>query len=108
MNIHKPMPAIDEARDAKLPSRSTAIWHSPIVRPGSKPPSAVCSLPARHRMRPSATLSTFVCSGSVAGGVAANTAFLDFPNEAKCRAAAGAMEASERVSITFLAPCVER
>jgi hypothetical protein len=33
-------------------------------------------------------------------GVAGNTAFLDFPNEAKCRAAAGAMEASERVAIS--------
>jgi len=49
-------------------------------------------------------LVTVVFSGSVAGGVAGNTAFLDFPNEAKCRAAAGAMEASERVSITAARP----
>jgi hypothetical protein len=41
-----------------------------------------------------------VFSGSVTGGVAGNTAFLDFPNEEKCKAAAAAMEASERVSIT--------
>jgi hypothetical protein len=45
-------------------------------------------------------LVTIIFSGSVAGGVAGNTAFLDFPNEAKCRAAAGAMEASERVAIS--------
>jgi hypothetical protein len=35
----------------------------------------------------------------VAGGVAANTAFLDFPDEGKCRKAAAAMDTSERVDI---------
>jgi hypothetical protein len=35
-------------------------------------------------------LVTVVFSGSVTGGVAANTTFLDFPDEAKCRAAAAA------------------
>jgi hypothetical protein len=45
-------------------------------------------------------LVTVIFSGSVAGGVAGNTAFLDFPNEAKCRAAASAIEASERVAIS--------
>jgi hypothetical protein len=44
-------------------------------------------------------VTTFVFAGSVAGGVAANTAFLDFPDEAKCRKAAAAMETSERVGI---------
>jgi hypothetical protein len=40
-------------------------------------------------------LMTVVFSGSVTGGVAANTTFLDFVNEAKCRAATAALEASE-------------
>ena len=49
-------------------------------------------------------LVTVVFSGSVTGGVAGNTGFLDFPSEAKCRAAASAMEASERVSIATARP----
>jgi len=44
-------------------------------------------------------LVTVVFSGSVSGGVAGNTAFLDFESEAKCRAAASIMEASERVAM---------
>jgi hypothetical protein len=44
-------------------------------------------------------LVTVVLSGSVTGGVASNTAFLDFASEAKCRAAASAMEATERIGI---------
>jgi hypothetical protein len=44
-------------------------------------------------------VTTLVFAGSVAGGVAANTAFLDFADEAKCRKAAAATEASERVGI---------
>ena len=44
-------------------------------------------------------LMTLVFSGSVTGGVAVNTSFLDFPNEGKCRSAAAAMEAAERVAI---------
>jgi hypothetical protein len=44
-------------------------------------------------------LVTLVFSGSVTGGVAANTAFLDFADEAKCRTAAAVLEASERVGI---------
>jgi hypothetical protein len=47
---------------------------------------------------------TVIFSGSVAGGVAGNTAFLAFPSEAKCRAAAGVMEASERVAISATRP----
>jgi hypothetical protein len=49
-------------------------------------------------------LVTVVFSGSVTGGVSGSTAFLDFPSEAKCRAAAGAIEASERVSIAASRP----
>jgi hypothetical protein len=49
-------------------------------------------------------LVTVIFSGSVVGGVAGNTAFLDFPNEGKCRAAAGVMEASERVAISAARP----
>jgi hypothetical protein len=49
-------------------------------------------------------LVTVIFSGSVAGGVAGNTAFLDFPSEAKCRAAASVMEASERVAISATRP----
>jgi hypothetical protein len=41
-------------------------------------------------------VTTLVFAGSVAGGVAVNTAFLDFADEAKCRKAAAATEASER------------
>jgi hypothetical protein len=44
-------------------------------------------------------LMTLVFSGSVTGGVAVNTAFLDFPTEGKCRSAAAAMEAAERVAV---------
>jgi hypothetical protein len=40
-------------------------------------------------------VTTLVFAGSVAGGVA----FLDFADEAKCRKAAAATEASERVGI---------
>jgi len=45
-------------------------------------------------------LVTLVFSGSVTGGAATNTTFLDFVDEAKCRTAAAAMEASERVGIS--------
>jgi hypothetical protein len=44
-------------------------------------------------------LMTLVFSGSAAGGVAVNTAFLDFSTEGKCRSAAAGMEMSERVDI---------
>ncbi len=44
-------------------------------------------------------LVTVVINGSVTGGVATNTAFLDFANEAKCRTAADAIGATERVAI---------
>jgi hypothetical protein len=68
-------------------------------------------------------LTTLVLSGSVSGGVAVNTTFLDFPSEGKCRSAAAAMEMTERVSTTeraghpnisppayfrIIARCVER
>jgi hypothetical protein len=49
-------------------------------------------------------LVTVIFSGSVAGGVAGNTVFLDFPSEAKCQAAAGKMEASERVATAVARP----
>ena len=42
-------------------------------------------------------VTTFVFAGSVAGGVAVNTSFLDFPDQAKCQKAAAAMNTSERV-----------
>jgi hypothetical protein len=45
-------------------------------------------------------LTTLVLSGSVSGGVAVSTTFLDFPSEGKCRTAAAAMEMTERVSTT--------
>jgi hypothetical protein len=44
-------------------------------------------------------VTTLVFAGSVTGGVAVNTAFLDFADEGKCRKAASTMEASERVGI---------
>jgi hypothetical protein len=43
--------------------------------------------------------TTFVFAGSVAGGVAVNTTFLDFPDQGKCQKAAAAMNTSERVDI---------
>jgi hypothetical protein len=42
-------------------------------------------------------VTTFVFAGSVAGGVAVNTTFLDFPDQGKCQRAAAAMNTSERV-----------
>ena len=36
-------------------------------------------------------LVAFVASGASVGGVATTTSFLDFPNEAKCRAAIDAL-----------------
>jgi hypothetical protein len=44
-------------------------------------------------------VTTLVFAGAVTGGVAVNTIFLDFPNEAKCRKAAAVTEASERVDL---------
>jgi hypothetical protein len=44
-------------------------------------------------------VTTMVLAGSVAGGVAVNTTFLDFPDEGRCRKAAAAMDTSERVDI---------
>jgi hypothetical protein len=44
-------------------------------------------------------VTTFVFAGSVAGGVAVNTTFLDFSDERKCQKAAAVMSASERVDI---------
>ena len=40
---------------------------------------------------------TLVVSGAATGGVSATTSFLDFPDEAKCRAAADAMAGTNQV-----------
>jgi hypothetical protein len=67
-------------------------------------------------------LVTFVVSGISTGGVGATTAFLDFPSEAKCQAAAGALAGADQInpsrgnhpnispSATYriIARCVER
>jgi hypothetical protein len=45
-------------------------------------------------------LVTVVLSGSVTGGVATSTSFLDFDNEAKCQKAATAMTVTERIGIS--------
>jgi hypothetical protein len=45
-------------------------------------------------------LVVFVASGTSTGGVSASTAFLDFPTEAKCHAAADALTGSDQVSPT--------
>jgi hypothetical protein len=42
-------------------------------------------------------LVTLLVSGASNGGVATTTSFLDFPNEAKCRAAAEAMRVTQEV-----------
>jgi hypothetical protein len=49
-------------------------------------------------------VTTLVFSGSVTGGVAANTVFLDFPDEAKCQKAATAIGSSERVDLGAVRP----
>ena len=40
-----------------------------------------------------------IVSGAATGGVATTTAFLDFPDEAKCRAAAEAMAGTNQVTL---------
>jgi hypothetical protein len=49
-------------------------------------------------------VTTLVFSGSVTGGVSANTVFLDFPDEAKCQKAATAIGSSERVDLGTVRP----
>jgi hypothetical protein len=44
------------------------------------------------------TLVIFVAAGTSTGGVSASSAFLDFPTEAKCRAAADGLAASDQIS----------
>jgi hypothetical protein len=44
-------------------------------------------------------LVTFVVSGAATGGVGTSTSFIDFPDEAKCRAAADAMAETNQVSL---------
>jgi hypothetical protein len=44
-------------------------------------------------------LVTLLVSGASNGGVAATTSFLDFPNQAKCRAAADAMGVTQEVAL---------
>jgi hypothetical protein len=43
-------------------------------------------------------LVTFIVSGTSTGGVGTTTSFLDFPDEAKCHAAAGALTGSGAVN----------
>jgi hypothetical protein len=43
-------------------------------------------------------LVVFVAAGTSTGGVSASAAFLNFPTEAKCRAAADALAASDQIS----------
>jgi hypothetical protein len=49
-------------------------------------------------------LITFVVSGASTGGVATATAFLDFPDEAKCRTAANAVAATDHVTAGQVGP----
>jgi hypothetical protein len=44
-------------------------------------------------------LETLLVSGASNGGVATTTTFFDFPNEAKCRAAADAMGVTQEVAL---------
>ena len=67
-------------------------------------------------------LVTFVVSGTSTGGVGTTTAFLDFPSEAKCRAAADVLAGADQInasrgnhpnispsaSYRIVARCVER
>ena len=45
-------------------------------------------------------LVTFVVSGTSTGGVGTTTAFLDFPSEAKCRAAADVLAGADQINPT--------
>ena len=67
-------------------------------------------------------LVTFVVSGTSTGGVGTTTAFLDFPSEAKCRAAADVLAGADQINLSrgnhpnispsatyrIVARCVER
>jgi hypothetical protein len=44
-------------------------------------------------------LVTFIVSGAATGGVGTTTSFLDFPDEAKCRAAAGTVAGTNQMSL---------
>jgi hypothetical protein len=44
-------------------------------------------------------LVTFVVSGASTGGVGTSTAFLDFPNEEKCRAAMDAVAGTNQLAL---------
>ena len=48
-------------------------------------------------------LVTFVVSGISTGGVGTTTAFLDFPSEAKCQAAADALAGADQINLRLLA-----
>jgi hypothetical protein len=79
-------------------------WSTPMARPRSNDPIEPMTLQnMRHKGVRSVWVQCYQCrhefSGSVTGGVAVNTAFLDFASEGKCRSAAAAMEAAERVAI---------
>jgi hypothetical protein len=45
-------------------------------------------------------LMTFLVSGASTGGVGSTTSFLDFPNEAKCHAAAEALAGVGQVTLS--------
>ena len=44
-------------------------------------------------------LVTFIVSGASTGGVATATSFLDFPDEAKCRAAAETLSRADHLTV---------
>ena len=44
-------------------------------------------------------LVTFVVSGTSTGGVGTTTAFLDFPSEAECRAAADVLAGADQINL---------
>ncbi len=49
-------------------------------------------------------LVTFIVSGASTGGVSTATAFLDFPDEAKCRTAAETMSRTDHVTVGEVGP----
>jgi hypothetical protein len=51
-------------------------------------------------------LVIFLVSGTSNGGVSTATSFVDFPNEAKCRVAAGPMGVTQQLTVLPPAPRV--
>jgi hypothetical protein len=85
----------------RLALSASRLWPSRWSRPWDRPSRGWgASVASWSDNMWTLILLTVVLSGSVTGGVATSTRFLDFATEEKCRSAASAMEATERIGIT--------